>query len=341
MPGFPFPGRPGGEHDEPLLDMIIARRVLPPDAPQPMHDLARMLAALAGPAEPGELAGEAAVRAAFSRAASPVGISSAARRPGRRRGPQASGSSSFPSQAGHGAGRGGGRAGQRLRGLHRRAAQPHSATGARHGGGAGPAQLRPALRSVTARRPSATHATLQPSGQPAPGPHHSAARLGSPASGNPEAELQAQLRPGRPVTRATGPSCGPGLAHSPSPQPKASGQSEPALVVPGRALHRHPDRAGGPAHPGPVRSLRDAQAADGRSARDVSGARSRSVSMPGAWNGMAREGPPPVWSPDMAARDRGFPGRALGIPRGRLRSAGIRRPWRRRIPGDRRPASAR
>ena len=34
MPGFPFPGRPGGEHDEPLLDMIIARCALPPDAPQ-------------------------------------------------------------------------------------------------------------------------------------------------------------------------------------------------------------------------------------------------------------------------------------------------------------------
>src|ERR1700736_4835204 len=85
MPGFPFPGRPGGEPDEPLLDMIIARRVLPPDAPQPMHDLARMLAALAGPAEPGELAGEAAARAAFSRAASPASISAAARRPGWRR----------------------------------------------------------------------------------------------------------------------------------------------------------------------------------------------------------------------------------------------------------------
>jgi hypothetical protein len=85
MPGFPFPGRPGGEHDEPLLDMIIARRVLPPDAPQPVHDLARMLAALAGPAEPGELAGEVAVRAAFSRAASPASISPAARQPGRRR----------------------------------------------------------------------------------------------------------------------------------------------------------------------------------------------------------------------------------------------------------------
>jgi len=85
MPGFPFPGRPGGEHDEPLLDMIIARRALPPDAPAAMHDLARMLAALAGPAEPGELAGEAAVRAAFSRAAAPAGVSSAARRPVRHR----------------------------------------------------------------------------------------------------------------------------------------------------------------------------------------------------------------------------------------------------------------
>ena len=87
MPGFPFPGRPGGEPDEPLLDMIIARRVLPPDAPQPMHDLAHMLAALAGPAEPGELAGEVAVRAAFSRATSPASISSAARHAGRRRRP--------------------------------------------------------------------------------------------------------------------------------------------------------------------------------------------------------------------------------------------------------------
>jgi hypothetical protein len=85
MPGFPFPGRPGGEHDEPLLDMIIARRVLPPDAPPAMHDLARMLAALAGPAEPGELDGEAAVRAAFSRTLSPAGVSSTARRPVRRR----------------------------------------------------------------------------------------------------------------------------------------------------------------------------------------------------------------------------------------------------------------
>jgi hypothetical protein len=30
MPGFPFPGRPGGEHGEPLLDIIFDRRPLPP-----------------------------------------------------------------------------------------------------------------------------------------------------------------------------------------------------------------------------------------------------------------------------------------------------------------------
>jgi hypothetical protein len=85
MPGFPFPGRPGGEPDEPLLDMIIARRALPPDAPLEMHDLARMLAALAGPGEPGELAGEAAARVAFAGLASPAGISPAACQPVRHR----------------------------------------------------------------------------------------------------------------------------------------------------------------------------------------------------------------------------------------------------------------
>jgi hypothetical protein len=81
MPGFPTPGRPGGEHDEPLLDMIFDGRAIPPDAPREMHDLERMLAALAGPAEPGELAGEAAARAAFIGLASPAGISPAASRP--------------------------------------------------------------------------------------------------------------------------------------------------------------------------------------------------------------------------------------------------------------------
>ncbi len=84
MPGF-FPGRPGGERDEPLLDMIFDRRPLPPGAPPEMHDLARMLAAVAGPAELEELAGEATALAAFARLAPPVGISPAASRSARHR----------------------------------------------------------------------------------------------------------------------------------------------------------------------------------------------------------------------------------------------------------------
>lgn len=79
-----FPGRPGGVRDEPLLDMLMERRPIPPGAPLQMHDVARMLAAAAGPAEPGELAGEAVALAAFTRQASPAGISSAAKRPARR-----------------------------------------------------------------------------------------------------------------------------------------------------------------------------------------------------------------------------------------------------------------
>ena len=73
MPRFPVPGRPGGEPGEPLLDMIFDRRPLPPEAPLEMHDLAGLVAALGGPAEPGELAGEAAALAAFRQIGSPAG----------------------------------------------------------------------------------------------------------------------------------------------------------------------------------------------------------------------------------------------------------------------------
>jgi hypothetical protein len=83
MPGF-FPGRPGGEHDEPLLDMILERRPIPPGAPPEIHGLARMLAAVAGPAEPGDLPGEAAAMAAFARLGSQPGTSPAALRSARR-----------------------------------------------------------------------------------------------------------------------------------------------------------------------------------------------------------------------------------------------------------------
>ena len=83
MPGF-FPGRPGGEHDEPLLDMILERRPIPPGAPPEFHGLALMLAAVAGPAEPGDLAGQDAAHAAFARLASRSGTSHAALRSARR-----------------------------------------------------------------------------------------------------------------------------------------------------------------------------------------------------------------------------------------------------------------
>jgi hypothetical protein len=83
MPGF-FPGRPGGEHDEPLLDMILERRPIPPGAPPEIHGLARMFAAVTESAEPGDLAGQVAAHAAFTRLVSPPGASPAASRSARR-----------------------------------------------------------------------------------------------------------------------------------------------------------------------------------------------------------------------------------------------------------------
>jgi hypothetical protein len=222
MPGFPFPGRPGGEHDEPLLDMIIARRVLPPDAPRPMHDLALMLAALAGPAESGELAGEAAVRAAFSRAASPAGISAAARRSGRRRRgrrPARSRARLATALVVAVAGLGSVFAAyidvlpgpiQQLAHVTVAAPAPHSS---------GP------HRSVTDRTP-ATRAGLQPGSQPVPGPRHSTGPAQVPGQLTPTPNY----KPGptsSPGHRATGPSCAPDPTHSPSPPPKASGYPSP------------------------------------------------------------------------------------------------------------------
>ncbi len=95
MPGF-FPGRPGGERDEPLLDMILERRPIPPWAPPEIYGLARMLAAVAGPAEPGELAGQNAALVAFTRLASPAGTSPAAPRSVRRLLPERSARGRLP-----------------------------------------------------------------------------------------------------------------------------------------------------------------------------------------------------------------------------------------------------
>src|SRR5438270_13665137 len=83
MPGFPFPSRPGRELGEPLLDALLDRQSLPPDATQQVHTVADMLTDLAGPAEPGELTGETAARSAFTHYPSLAGAPPAARRSGR------------------------------------------------------------------------------------------------------------------------------------------------------------------------------------------------------------------------------------------------------------------
>ena len=219
MPGFPFPGRPGGEHDEPLLDMIIARRVLPPDAPQPMHDLARMLAALAGPAEPGELAGEAAVRAAFNRASSPAGISATARHAGRRRrvrGPARSRARLATALVAAVAGLGSVFAAyidvlpspiQQLAHVTVAAPAPPSSS-PRHTG--------------AARTPPDRHAANQPSSQPGSRPQHS-----SPAPLPGTLTPSPSFKPESPGRRSPGPSCTPVGGHSPSPQPKPTGRPSP------------------------------------------------------------------------------------------------------------------
>jgi len=85
MPGFYHPSRPSRELGEPLLDALLEGRSLPPDAPVELCVVAEMLADLAGPAEPGELAGEAAARLGLARTAHPAGISPAAHRSARRR----------------------------------------------------------------------------------------------------------------------------------------------------------------------------------------------------------------------------------------------------------------
>lgn len=93
MPGFPLPGRLGRELNESLLDALLSGQV-PPDAPEELRTVAEMLAGLAGPAEPGELAGDSGelagetdARSAYTRLASPVGVSQVAR-PARRKHPR-------------------------------------------------------------------------------------------------------------------------------------------------------------------------------------------------------------------------------------------------------------
>lgn len=67
MPKTPVPDRAGAELDEQLLDAILSGQHLPAEAPEQAHVIAEMLASLAGPADPGDLTAESAVRSAFAR----------------------------------------------------------------------------------------------------------------------------------------------------------------------------------------------------------------------------------------------------------------------------------
>jgi hypothetical protein len=90
MPETPVPSPAEPELDEQLLDAILAGQELADGAPEQAHVVADMLASLAGPADPGDLAAEPTLRAAFARAASPAAAPGPATpagptRPGRRR----------------------------------------------------------------------------------------------------------------------------------------------------------------------------------------------------------------------------------------------------------------
>jgi hypothetical protein len=84
QPGAAFPEPDGPELDDQLLDAILAGADLPA-APGAARGVAEALASLAGPAQPGELAGEAAARRAWARARGPAGTPRRAGGAGRLR----------------------------------------------------------------------------------------------------------------------------------------------------------------------------------------------------------------------------------------------------------------
>jgi hypothetical protein len=85
MPRVPMPGRAGRDQDDLLLDMILDRRPLPPDAPAGMHALADKLVGLAAAPGGDELPGEAAALAAFVRSGSPTSTLTLVGEPSERR----------------------------------------------------------------------------------------------------------------------------------------------------------------------------------------------------------------------------------------------------------------
>jgi hypothetical protein len=84
MPRFSRQDQLTSAPDELILDMLLDRGPPPPEAPPQMAALLPMLADLSGPAEPGELAVEAAVLSRFRSRIRPPAISGTAPRPSRR-----------------------------------------------------------------------------------------------------------------------------------------------------------------------------------------------------------------------------------------------------------------
>jgi hypothetical protein len=85
VPCFPGPGELSREGDELALDMILEGVAPPADFPPELAGLPQMLEDLSGPAEAGELAGEAAARAWFRSRVRPGGAHGAIRTPTPRR----------------------------------------------------------------------------------------------------------------------------------------------------------------------------------------------------------------------------------------------------------------
>ena len=81
---MPFQRQTADDLDTSLLDALLNRQPLPADAPPQAWAVAEMLASLAGPADPSELAREAAARSAFARSALQAAMSPPIQRRSRR-----------------------------------------------------------------------------------------------------------------------------------------------------------------------------------------------------------------------------------------------------------------
>ena len=252
MPGFPFPGRPGGEHDEPLLDMIIARRALPPTRRRRCMTWRVCSPPWPGRENPGSWPGR---RQCGLPSGGPPLQSASHPLPDDQYGTDDPGGLELPSRA---------RLATALvvtaAGLGSVLAAytdvlPSPIQQVAHVAVAAPAPHRTGSLPSTATsrvRRAACHA---PADQPAraPGPSHSPGTAQRPSHWpRPKTHLSPTLWP--PSDHGpTGSTCSPGLGNSPIPSPQASGRPRP--VVTAGVLHGQRHVALEPAHPAPVRSL--------------------------------------------------------------------------------------